>query len=264
MTFPTITVLDASGTKQTVNTTPAAGQLTMANSLPVVIASDQSAIPITGTITATTSGTATTAAPTYTTGTSNPLSLNLEGGLRVDGSGVVQPVSQSGNWTVGGALLTPTASFTTTAVTTAWTSNQLIANSATAGSVVPLTFTNAVRVNGGSGSIRRAQIQVASDTGFAGQSLVLALYTSAPTFANGDRATWLTTDSGYIGSIAVTLSQHFSDYEQGIGVPVNGSEINFACAGGTTTLYGAIISPGTITPQAGSKAINVSLEVLAN
>ena len=38
-------------------------------------------------------GTATTAAPSYTTGTNNPLSLNLSGGLRVDGSGVTQPVS---------------------------------------------------------------------------------------------------------------------------------------------------------------------------
>jgi hypothetical protein len=38
-------------------------------------------------------GAATTAAPSYTTGQTNPLSLNLAGGLRVDGSGVTQPVS---------------------------------------------------------------------------------------------------------------------------------------------------------------------------
>lgn len=58
---------------------------------------------------------ATTAAPTYTTGQSNPLSLTTTGLLRVDGSGVTQPVSgtvtanagtgnfnvaQSGTWTV--------------------------------------------------------------------------------------------------------------------------------------------------------------------
>jgi len=51
-------------------------------------------------------GAATTAAPTYTTAKTYPLSLNLAGGLRVDGSGVTQPVSgtvaatQSGAWTV--------------------------------------------------------------------------------------------------------------------------------------------------------------------
>ena len=59
----------------------------------------QSIQPVSGTVSANQSGTwtfdgqATTSAPTYTTGTANPLSLNLSGGLRVDGSGVTQPVS---------------------------------------------------------------------------------------------------------------------------------------------------------------------------
>jgi hypothetical protein len=38
-------------------------------------------------------GAVTTAAPTYTTGTTNPLSLTTVGNLRVDGSSVTQPVS---------------------------------------------------------------------------------------------------------------------------------------------------------------------------
>lgn len=38
-------------------------------------------------------GATTTAAPTYTTGQTNPLSLTTAGGLRVDGSGATQPVS---------------------------------------------------------------------------------------------------------------------------------------------------------------------------
>ena len=42
---------------------------------------------------ASTPGSVTTAAPTYATGTTQPLSLNTAGGLRVDGSGVTQPVS---------------------------------------------------------------------------------------------------------------------------------------------------------------------------
>jgi len=47
MPFPTVTVTPGSG--QTVNTLPNAGQATSANSLPVVLASDQSSIPVTGT-----------------------------------------------------------------------------------------------------------------------------------------------------------------------------------------------------------------------
>ena len=201
--------------------------------------------------------------------TSNPIKTTCVSGCTGSGGGGGAVTQSTGGgtantWTVGGVITNPTATFTTTSATTAWTSNQLIANSATAGSVTPLTFTNTCRVNGGSASVRRAQIQVASDTGFAGQSLVLALYTSSPTFANGDRATWLTNYSGFIGTIAVTLSQHFSDYEQGIGVPVNGSELNFTCAGGSTTIYGAVISAGTLTPQAASKAVIAGLEILAN
>lgn len=81
------------------------GQKTMANSLAVTIASDQSALAITSAANyaqgATTAGeigpliqaAVTTAAPTYTTATTNPLSLTTAGALRVDGSAVTQPIS---------------------------------------------------------------------------------------------------------------------------------------------------------------------------
>jgi hypothetical protein len=85
------------------------GQKTMANSLAVVIASDQTAVPVSGTVTvaqnyaqgATTSGelgpliqaAATAGSPTYVTATTNPLSLTLAGALRVDGSATTQPIS---------------------------------------------------------------------------------------------------------------------------------------------------------------------------
>lgn len=52
-------------------------------------------------------GAVTTAAPTYTTAQTNPLSLTTAGALRVDGSGSTQPISgtvaatQSGAWTTG-------------------------------------------------------------------------------------------------------------------------------------------------------------------
>ena len=52
-------------------------------------------------------GAVTTAAPTYTTGQTSPFSLTTAGALRVDNSGVTQPVSgtvaatQSGTWNIG-------------------------------------------------------------------------------------------------------------------------------------------------------------------
>lgn len=45
-------------------------------------------------------GAVTTSVPSYTTGKTNPLSLTLAGGLRVDGSATTQPVSGTGNFTV--------------------------------------------------------------------------------------------------------------------------------------------------------------------
>lgn len=48
----TITVLDSTGTQQTVNALPALGSTLKALSLPVTIATDQSAVPVSGTVTA--------------------------------------------------------------------------------------------------------------------------------------------------------------------------------------------------------------------
>lgn len=103
------------------STVPTVGQKIMASSIPVVFSSDQSSLAVTVASLPLPSGAATeaslvklnvplgtalgsntqalvgasvtTAAPTYTTGQINPLSLTVAGGLRVDGSGVTQPVS---------------------------------------------------------------------------------------------------------------------------------------------------------------------------
>lgn len=103
------------------------GQKTMANSLAVVLASDQSVISITGNIgvaqASTTAGelgplvqgAVTTAAPTYTTATTNPLSLTVAGALRVDGSAVTQPISAAALPLPAGAA---TAALQTTGNTT--------------------------------------------------------------------------------------------------------------------------------------------------
>lgn len=159
---------------------------------------------------------------------------------------------------VGGVPILTSATFTTTSLTTAWSPNWLIADNATAGSVTVMSFASACRTSAGSGYLFRARIKVASDTGFAGQSVILKLYKTSPTLTNGDRALWLTTESNYLGQMSVTLDQHFSDFEKGIGSPSVGNFIRFDCT--VTTIYGLLVSSGTITPQAGSKAITAFLE----
>lgn len=140
---PTVNALlkDASGTAINL------GQTTMSASVPVVIASNQSTLPIsaaslplpTGAATeatlaklplaqgsATTSqsgilaqGAVTTAAPTYTTAQTSPLSLTTAGALRTDSSAVTQPISAA-------ALPLPTGAATSANQTTEITALQLI------------------------------------------------------------------------------------------------------------------------------------------
>lgn len=163
---------------------------------------------------------------------------------------------------VGGTTVIIGDSFTTPSGTTPYANADLIANSATAGSVTPLTFAGACRVNGGTAMLRRARFKT-PDTGFAGATIYLKLYRDSPTVTNGDNLGWLTTESAYIGTISIIADQHFSDAEKGIGVPDKGSEINFACAGGSTTIYGLEVAGGAITPQ-GAKLHTDTLEILQN
>ena len=66
---------------------PVSGTVTASNAS---VSATGSAPPASATLSG---GSVTTSAPTYTTGQMNALSLNTSGGLRVDGSGVTQPIS---------------------------------------------------------------------------------------------------------------------------------------------------------------------------
>lgn len=101
--------------------TPPLGQADMANSSPVVIASDQSPIPITGTVTASnpsvsTTGTAVPASATMVGGSDGTnlraVKVSATGVLSVDGSAVTQPVSAA-------SLPLPTGAATSANQTTA-------------------------------------------------------------------------------------------------------------------------------------------------
>lgn len=97
-------------------------------------------------------GSVTTAAPSYTTGTNNALSLTLTGLLRVDGSGVTQPISAS-------TLPLPTGA-------------------ATEASLVKLTLAQGSTTSGQTGALILGAVTTAAPTYTTGQSSALSLTTA--------------------------------------------------------------------------------------
>lgn len=120
----------------------------------------------------------------------------------------------------------PSASFTRPADTNVYAAGDLVANSTTAGSVVPLTFT--IRPENRGTMIRRVRIKK-SGTSIANASFRVHFYEPATiTCTNGDNGAWLTNQTAnYVGSMDVTMDKVFSDGSQGVGIPSIGSEINF-------------------------------------
>lgn len=141
-------------------------------------------------------------------------------------------------------IITPSANFTRPSNTTQYAVGDLVANNTTAGSVTPLSWTVGV-FDHGSLFIRRVNLKK-SATSVTSASFRLHLYTSSPTVTNGDNSAWVSTHSGYIGSMDVTVDKAFSATSGGIGVPLIGAEINVYPT--TNTLYGLLEARATYTP----------------
>lgn len=182
--------------------------------------------------------------------------------------------SQSDNLQVGGAdvavgnpvpvagpLTIVSGNFTRPANTTAYASGQIIANSTTAGSCSAISLA-AARANDAAGSVRRVYLKV-NDTAWLNATVRVHLYRSSPTYAAGDGGTYTgnTTESGYLGSLDVTLSRQFSDpYVSGLGVPNDGGEIVFLPASGTQNIHAVLEARSAPTPAA-SKVFTLAAEV---
>lgn len=184
--------------------------------------------------------------------------------ILTDASGRLQTVAAAGEnhiGEVGGRIATPSANFTRPSDTTAYASGDLVANSTTAGSVTPLSWT-AARVAAGSFMVRRVRLRK-SGTSTANASFRVHLYSASPTPANGDNGAWSTDGvANYLGSVDVTVDKAFTDGAQGIGTPGAGSEISVALASGQT-IYGLVEARAGYTP-ASAEVFTVVLECLQN
>jgi hypothetical protein len=153
------------------------------------------------------------------------------------------------------------ANFSRPADTTAYVSGDLVANSTTAGSVTPLSF-SAARVAAGNFKVSRARLKK-SNTSTTNATFRLHLYLTSPTCANGDNGAWSTTESGYLGSFDLDMTggngRAFTDAAKVIGVPAVGSEIIAKLSSGST-IYGLLEARAGYTPASG-ETFTVELEL---
>lgn len=154
----------------------------------------------------------------------------------------------------------PLATFTRPVGTTPYAAGQLVANSATAGSVVPLLFNvgNTFPV----AQFRLTRIRLfKSGTSVTNATFRLHLYENLPVCTNGDGGTWLTDNAAHwLGNIDVPSMLAFSDGAAGTGSATAGSEMLIRTYQGAK-IYGLLAALGAYTP-ASSEVFTAVMEEL--
>lgn len=129
------------------------------------------------------------------------------------------------------------SSFTRPADTIAYAAGDLIANSTTGGSVVPMAFPLTGLSGTGQTIILRTRLSK-TNTSPTNASFRLHLYEAAPVVANGDNGAWSTSRAAnYLGNIDIASMFAFTDGCTGYGAVASGAEMRLRLSSGTT-LYG--------------------------
>lgn len=153
----------------------------------------------------------------------------------------------------------PSASFTRPNDTTAYASGDLVANSVTAGAVVPLRIDlgNVAAVGHGMTRITRARL-TKSGTSPTNANFRIHLYEAAPTPANGDNGAWSTDKAAnWLGNIDVTSMLAFTDGCTGTGSATAGSEMFLRLASGS--IFALLEAKAAYAPVA-NEAFTLTLE----
>jgi len=160
-----------------------------------------------------------------------------------------------------GAIVNVSASFAVPNSSATYDIGDLIADSATAGSVTPLSFAGVARVAAGAASIIKARLSK-TGTGIVGASFVLHLYSASPTVTNGDTGAWQSNQAAnYLGAFEFSLANAkvFSDGVSINGITQTGYPITVDLSSGTT-IYGLLEARGAYVRTA-AETFTVTLEV---
>lgn len=144
--------------------------------------------------------------------------------------------------------------FTRPADTTAYADGDLVANSTTAGSVVPLKF---AIPNRRSCIVRGASVQKSDGTDVSGAIFTVHLYRSSPTVANGDNGALSTDVANKIGAISVGQQVAHTD-----DAYLNTFGGNFYVDSGSSGfIYGLLECDGAYTPaSAETFTVGITIE----
>ncbi len=153
----------------------------------------------------------------------------------------------------------PTGTLTRPADTTAYASGDLVANSTTAGSVVPMSIT--IGSYTGGFRIRRVKLHK-SGTSTTNAQFRVHLFNAAPaTVTNGDNGAFSVSGvADYIGSFDVTMGQAFTDGAAGFAAPATGSD---AAAVLTTNVVRAHLEARAAYTPASGEVFTLTLETEA-
>lgn len=160
--------------------------------------------------------------------------------------------------------IAPVASFTRPANTTQYAQNELVANSATAGDVVPMRF-GVGRVNG-RGRVHRVRLY-SDNEAVTAASFNLHLFTQSPTVTNGDNGAFaVNTAEHFLGTVAcdMTTGAFVTATDKCKGFVVTGGFVFDLPGQGLTSeaLYGLLetASGATYTPASGER-FEVTVEI---
>ena len=141
-------------------------------------------------------------------------------------------------------------SFTRPADTTAYASGDLVANSTTAGSVVPLEFQ--VPIGNGRGCLVKQMRLQKSGTSVTNAAFIVRLYGSSPTVANGDNGAISSNLSDFLGSASLSTMTAFTDGAKSVDtLGEDASEsalIHVVAAGDNGKIYALLSATGAYTP----------------
>jgi hypothetical protein len=197
---------------------------------------------------------------TIGSGNVSPLQMDSAGNLLVNlkaGAGASVTAASSG------AITNPTSTLTLPSTTAAYTAGQLIANSATAGSVVNPSFAIANSAGGAMVSRLRLTTNDTTSTAWGAQTIRVDLWSTTPTWTNGDRGAWspATQTAAHLGSFTCTVSAEYGDGAFSECAPAVGNAAVIHLASGTSVFWSLQAVSGSGVTGA-SKVFTLTAELL--